>query len=276
MASERASTPNICFDQSQLQAIADALGDTSAGLTGTEIGHLLATVQITDTDPALTKRHRLYNAFAHDQNRRQHRRNVLQFIRASMRPERFAREPERFEPMRALLNRAIAFAAMAVNEAGDLEATDKRARTLPEAERRAQELRKDLATRGVHPDVLRFCRAELLTDNYFHAVLEAVKSVADKIRTRTGLTDDGAELVDRALAGDLPMLAINPHQTKSEKGEQKGFANLLRGTFGMFRNPSAHEARIHWAVAKEDAEDLLSLLSLIHRRLDKAHMPPRI
>ena len=31
-----------------------------------------------------------------------------------------------------------------------------------------------LTTRGVHSDVLRFCREELLADNYFHAVLEAV------------------------------------------------------------------------------------------------------
>ncbi|WP_373563413.1 TIGR02391 family protein [Pigmentiphaga litoralis] len=67
-----------------------------------------------------------------------------------------------------------------------------------------------LQGRNVHPDVLRFCRAELLADNYFHAVQEAVKSVADKMRTRTGLTDDGAALVDRVLGGEPPLLSINP------------------------------------------------------------------
>ncbi len=72
------------------------------------------------------------------------------------------------------------------------------------------------------------------------------------------------------------MLAINPLKTDSERSEQKGFVNLLRGTFGMFRNTTAHEARINWPIAKDDAEDLLSLLSLIHRRLDKTHMPPRV
>lgn len=36
------------------------------------------------------------------------------------------------------------------------------------------------------------------------------------------------------------------------------------------------EARINWDMAKEDAEDLLTLLYLVHRRLDKAHMPPRV
>jgi hypothetical protein len=65
------------FTQSQLQAITDALGDTSDGLTGGEIAHLLATCAIKDTDPEHTKRHRLYNAFAHDQNMRQDRTRIL-------------------------------------------------------------------------------------------------------------------------------------------------------------------------------------------------------
>lgn len=265
----------VCFAQAQLQAIADALGDTSDGLTGSEIAHLLATSEIADVAPNTTKRHRLYNAFANDQNRRQDRTRVLGFIRNSMKPERFAQSPKRFEPMRARLNQALAFAGLAVEPTGRLVGVEQ-ARTLSEAQRRAQDLRVDLTSRGVHPDVLRFCREELLADNYFHAVLEAVKSVADKLRTRTGLIDDGAALVDRALVGDPPMLAINSLKTESEKGEQRGFANLLRGTFGMFRNTTAHAARIHWLITKEDAEDLFSLVSLIHRRLDGAHMPPRV
>lgn len=263
------------FTQAQLEAIADALGDTNDGLTGSEIAHLPVVCQITDTDPSLTKRHRLFNALAYDQNQRQNRTRVLGFIRNSMRPERFSRCPERFEPMRTRLNRALAFAGLTVDAAGTLEAVE-RATTLTEAQRRASELRGDMAGRGVHPDVLRFCREELLVDNYFHAVLEAVKSMADKLRSRTGLTDDGTPLVDRALSGDPPMLAINSLRHETEKSEQRGFANLVRGTFGMFRNTTAHAARIAWPMTKNDAEDLLSLVSLIHRRLDAAHMPPRV
>jgi hypothetical protein len=163
------------FTQGQLRAIADALGDTTDGLSGSEIGELLAACQMVDIDPAITKRHRLYNAFAHDQNTRQARTHILAFIRKAMRPERFPRCPERFKPMRALVNGAIAFAGLAVDGSGVITPVEQ-ARTLSEAQRRAQELRGDLATRGVHPDVLRFCREELVADNYFHAVLEAVKS----------------------------------------------------------------------------------------------------
>ncbi len=264
-----------CFTQSQLEAIAGALGDTVSGLTGSEMAHLLATCRLQDVSPGLTKRHRLYNAFAADQNARGNRTGILAFARKAMKPERYIRAPERFEPMRAGLNAALAFAGLAVDESGTLGSVAT-ATTISEAQRRADELRADLSTRGVHPDVLRFCREELVADNYFHAVLEAVKSVAEKLRGKTGLTDDGAPLVDRALGGDTPMLTINAYKTASEKDEQRGFVNLVKGTFGMFRNPTAHAPRILWAMDKADAEDLLSMVSLIHRRLDGAKMPPRI
>jgi len=67
-----------------------------------------------------------------------------------------------------------------------------------------------------------------------------------------------------------PIIAVNSLATPSLRSEQSGFANLIRGVFGMFRNPTAHEPRIHWPMGKEDAEDLLTILSLIHRRLDTA------
>ena len=189
-------------------------------------------------------------------------------------PASYARQPERYEPMRAKLNRALAFAGLAVDDSGTLISVEQ-ARTLSDAQRRANDLRTDLELRSVHPDVLRFCREELLADNYFHAVLEAAKSVADKLRQRTGLSDDGATLVDRALCGDLPLLAINSLSTESERSEQRGFANLVKGVFGMFRNPTAHAPKINWAVNKADAEEVFTLLSLIHKRIDAAHIPPR-
>ena len=257
------------FSQDQTQAIADALGDTGEGLTGGEITQLLAQARIGDPSPGLTKRHRLFNAFANSQSQKGDRTPILAFVRFAMKPSRYLREPARFEPLRARLNAALAFSGLACEADGTLHTANLVA-TLPAAEQRARDLRADLELRRVHPDVLRFCRSELLVDNYFHAALEAVKSIADKLRDRTGVDNDGAPLVDRTLAGESPLLAINPLGTKSERDEQKGFANLVKGAFGMFRNPAAHEARIHWAMSREDAEDLLTLVSLIHRRLDAA------
>lgn len=260
------------FTQSQVMAIAEALAD---GLTHTEIEHFFAVCRMDDPSPDLSKKLRLHNAFAKSQNTRKDRKAILAFIRHALKPERYLNNKDGFETARARLNQALAFAGIELDETGQLYNSEK-VTTLSEAERRAQELRADLSVRGVHPDVLQFCRAELLSDNYFHAVLEATKSIADKIRGRTGLADDGAVLVDRAFGGDAPMLAINSLKTESERSEQRGFVNLVKGVFGMFRNITAHEARIHWPMGKADAEDLLSLASLIHRRIDVAHAPARV
>lgn len=257
------------FTDTQLEAIAAALGDTSSGLTGPEIGFLLSASRISDVDPTASKRVRLYNAFVNNQNSRQNRTYVLAFIRKSMKPERYLSNLGRFEPLRVRLNQALLFAGLAIDHSGTLQEVTQ-ARTISEAKIRAEELRADLVRRGVHADVLKFCREELLVSNYFHAVLETVKSVMDKLRSKSGLSDDGAALIDRALSGDRPLVRINPMSTESERSEQKGFANLLRGVAGMFRNTTAHEARIHWNISKDDAEDLLSMASLIHRRLDRA------
>lgn len=77
-------------------------------------------------------------------------------------------------------------------------------------------------------------------------------------------------MVDEALAGDPPRLKINRFATDSEKSEQRGFTNLVKGLFGVFRNPTAHAPRIAWSMSEEDALDLFSLASYIHRRIDHA------
>src|SRR3546814_647526 len=228
-----------------------------------------------DPGHGVTKWKRIQNAFAMDQNARGNRTSILEFIRQSMLPALYLSDPYRHERMRFKLKRALSLTGLLVDEAGAL-CTVEASRTVGEAESRARALRAGLERRSVHPDVLEFCRAEWLVDDHFHAVQEAVKSVMAKLRAKTGLTWDGADLVNPALGGDKPLLAINPRETKSQRDEQKGFVNLILGCYGVFRNPTSHEARIHWPINKEDAEDLMSLVSLIHRRLDSAEMTPRV
>ena len=70
--------------------------------------------------------------------------------------------------------------------------------TIKDALRRATRLHEALTLRNVHPDVLRFCNAERIQENYFHAVFEAIKSITAKIRGLSGSSDDGADLVHEA------------------------------------------------------------------------------
>ena len=93
---------------------------------------------------------------------------------------------------------------------------------------------------------------------------------AEKIRERTGLTGDGADLVNPAFKVGDPLLALNTLRTDTEKSDQKGYANLLIGIFGTFRNVPAHAPRLKWAIDKREAFDALTILSYAHRRLDEA------
>jgi uncharacterized protein (TIGR02391 family) len=67
---------------------------------------------------------------------------------------------------------------------------------------------------------------------------------------------------------------VNTLRTETERMEQTGFANLLKGTFETFRNPHAHAPKIAWPISEEDALDLLTLVSLLHRRLDASTLVP--
>ena len=119
--------------------------------------------------------------------------------------------------------------------------------------------------------MLKFWKAELLEENYFHAVSEAMKSIAAKIRALSGLQSDGAELVQQAFgqAQSAPLLAINPLVTETDKGEQRRFLNLLVGLFGTIRNPLGYHPKIEWEMSEQDALDILIMASLIHRKLDR-------
>lgn len=195
--------------------------------------------------------------------------HVGAFIEAVMAPVNFVGASDVHASLRVSLNTILAFSGLAVTEAGKLAAVAA-ACTLSGAEARASELHAKLVARSVHADVLMFCSPELVDGNYFHAVLEATKSVAAKIRQRSGLQEDGAGLVQRAFGGQQPYLAINRLSTDTERSEQTGFVNLVVGLFGTFRNPTAHAPRIDWALAEQDALDLLTLVSYVHRRLDAA------
>lgn len=260
------------FNAQQLTSLAKALGDTSDGLSGSQIQFFLESCRVPDVEPAGTKWRRLYNAFAAVQNDRQVGNHVVMFINRAMDPSQFTSDPARFHRWKDRLNIILAFSGMSVGEDGRV----RRARVatdLTDALARATRLHAALVMRAVHGDVLAHCRAELLQENYFHAVFEATKSVAAKLRSLAGLSDDGAKLVQAALGGASPRLAINALATESERSEQSGFVNLLVGLFGTIRNPLAHNPKIEWNMDEQDALDTLTLLSLIHRKLDRARRP---
>ena len=258
-----------CFDVTLLEAVCKVLADTAYGLKGDEIGHILADMGIADPDFAMTKWKRLFNALALAQNSHQSGNYLIMCVNRAMKPARYTSTPELFEWRRDGLNIALAFAGFAVREDGQVVHTTRET-TLAGARARANRLRSLLETRGTHVEVFKYCRAELLEENYFHAVLEAVKGVAERIRQLSGLGIDGAELVTQVFSTKAPILAFNALSNETEISEQKGITNLLVGVFGAIRNPTAHAPKVVWRMPEQDAIDVFALLSFIHRKLDHA------
>ena len=258
------------LEAASLESLCKILGDTDEGFAGTQIGKILTKSKIDDIDSANTKWKRLNSALSQKQNLDGCSNNVLAFVQNCPNPARHYNNLEWFENTRNKVNLVLSFEGLQLGDDGKIIKAHK-SKKISEANARASKLKQNLTERKVHPDVLKYCKEELLVDNYFHAVFEATKSIADKIRERTGLITDGAELVDEVFSfKSIPYLALSKLETKSEKSEQSGFVNLLKGLFGTFRNTTAHETKIKWKIEEIDALDILSLVSLVHRRIDNA------
>lgn len=270
MAAPNAPPP---FSASTVEMVCRAVGEA---VRGHQIANLIAVLKVSEdaSEARNTKWKRLFNAVAAAQNRQRDGRPLLRLVGEVMQPVRFE-SPDEFEAHRVAVSERLLLSGYRVREDGKV-ARVARATTLSEAQQRADALRAELARRDVHPDVLHFCRAELVQQNYFHAVLEACKSVAEKLRDLSGAQGDGASLVDAACSlSSGPIVAFNALATEWERSEQTGLATLLKGLFGTFRNPTAHAPKVLWATSRRDALDMLTLASMLHRRLDAATVRKR-
>jgi uncharacterized protein (TIGR02391 family) len=249
--------------EGQIETLARVLGECASG---SDISRVLSDRGIVDSSGESTKWRRLYGVFREIQHHDSSANRVLDFAKALLTPARFAGRAEEFESHRQALNRVLAFSGLEYRADGQFIRIPA-ARTLDEAESRLRTIQAKFKGRRLHPEVVKYCRTELLQDNYFHAVFEASKGLAQRIRDMSGLPSDGAALVDEVFAIDGPYLAFNSLRTETERSEHKGFALLLKGCFGAVRNPLAHGPKLLWQ-GEDDAVDYLSLISLLHRKLD--------
>ncbi len=261
------------WSRATYEAIAAVLADTDDGLTGKEIGVLLQTLRMDDPLPHASKRDRLAEAFIarHNTDKGDPKR-IITFIVHAMEPVRYRDRPELFTLRQDRLNERLAFVGLHVNHEGRV-AKGPRAATLDEATRIATSVRDELRRRRAHEEVLRYCSIEVLKKAHFHACLEATKSIFDRLRSMTGLSGDGANLVDATLAlgqSGVPLLAINSLANQTERDEQTGLVNLVKGLNGMFRNPVAHDPRLNRTITEDELLEVVNVVSMVHRRLDGA------
>lgn len=259
----------ILFTNAQITQLSHLFGDEI--MTGSEISRVLERVGIQDNSGASTKWRRLEYAFTERQNRDGAGNAILRFIQEVLAPVNYVQNQDTFEDRRSRLNGILSFSGIQYRADGQFERITV-AKTIDDAQKRVQSILPKLRQRGVHGRVLQYCTEELLKENYFHAVFEATKSLADRVRQMTDLEGDGTTLYDRAFSTSAPYLVLNNLQTESERSQQVGFCLMLKGINSMVRNVTAHTPKIKWIIEEDEAIDILMTISFLHKNLDNCQV----
>lgn len=264
--------PQPQFQPAFTEGISNVLAQTEyPGLSGSELRRVLR-IQNLELAVGPNKRESLFLTLHNRQVAAGTGGSVVKFINSAMDPSRYVKDEKRFEVLQGELNAFLVLHGFKVTDAGRIAKATQKASTLTEAARLAGQLHTELQRRGVHAELFKYCDEELVQRSLFHAMTEASKSIAARVRGISNLAGDGAALYDGAFgsggAANPPLYLINSYASESEQSEHKGFKNLLVGIHGHYRNPRAHSSRIDNAENLADFYDAFSLFSYVHRRLD--------
>lgn len=187
-----------------------------------------------------------------------------------MHPARWLNAKESYENMRIQLNEVLSLKGLQLTERNEYESI-KKATSISEAKERVQSLHSKLDRINAHFCVVKCCKEEFLLEDYFHAVHEAAKSLTDRIAEETGLKSDGSALIEQAFSTKCPAVVLNTLSTVSEQNEHRGLKEMLTGINYAVRNVTAHEMRYKWKYNEDDAINVLSIISALHKILDQCH-----
>ncbi len=257
------------FDNNSLQSICQLIADPKEGLTDIQIEEILSGGwRLPEPKPYVHYWDRLYAILEFNQNQNNNANIIVLFMKNALQYLRRL-DKDKFQNQKDKLHLIISPLGLEIHDNGVISALPK-VDTIKEQEYRTNKFRSTTVDRKMHPEIISICRQDIMLENYFPVISDATKSIADKIRDKTGLTEDGVSLVDLAFNLQNPLLAINSLKSESEILEQIGLINLIKAMFSMFRRTTANEPEVKWPIDEQDALDLLTSLSYIHRKLDKA------
>lgn len=260
------------IDNACVEKITEILGEL---VTGSQITKILAKYNWKDHDTESgvriisTKRKRLEASMIHEMNKRQSAEPLFQLIEEIMNPVYFSQDIDGWKNHLKNINFVLRFYGYELTDSGKVIAT-KATETFTEAVKRSQDLIEKLRAHNVHENVIKFCTPELLDENYFHAILEASKSVFERIRNLTNSTLDGNTLINEAFKIKNPAIIINGNYLESdnEKSQYLGLKSLLNTICYIYRNPTAHSPKLFNETSEDDAVTAFIIISMAHRQLD--------
>ena len=248
-----------------LDQLAKAVGNEN--ITGAQINCCLKELRLSDTSKESTKWKRLSAVFKKYQKKTGTSAKTFAVVENLMNPVNFLDKTEAYHDQLAEINKILRMQGYEINASGKILRAEK-ITSIDEVSDRYDSLLQKLKQRGAHSEVLKYCTKELLAENYFHGVLEAAKSLSNRVRELSGIDKDGSALFDAVFSVKSPVLQINDLSTDSLRNQQNGLKEMLYGITHYVRNVNAHEPRIKWIVEEQDAISILETISFLHRMLD--------
>lgn len=245
--------------ENQIRPICEKLAELT---TGYKISNMLSALRLPcNLDERDTKWKRLFNAIALDSNKTNTNNALIKIIEWIMSPSAFIDDQDTFNENRDSLNKRLSFIGLELLPTGKIQSRSI-ATTLEEANQTVSKLKKDLQKFNIHPQILAFCRPEIINEDLFHLIFEASKCLLEELRNLSGLTTDGNTLVNQCFDGNNPLIVMNKLSTADEKSEHKGLQALLNAIVYLYRNPKAHHLKYF---SSETYQSTLEALIIISR-----------
>lgn len=274
------------INQNELKAICAILADTNTGFSKTELKKFLSDSNIKAVDDGsynngitykigLNKKDWLYNCFVAEVSNSNSFDCVFRFIETALNPISYTAMDKRTKYYYLVeeTNKVLCLLGLEINNSGKIVFV-KKANNLEEVDERVNHLQKKLYERSIHSEVYKYCIKDYLRKDFFDAVFEASKGLAQRVRDISGLGTDGSELFNEAFSSKDPIIFFNKLSNSSEKNEHNGLRELLNSIFHLVRNPEAHTPKINWHIDETKALDILTLISFAHKYLDECHKMP--
>lgn len=260
------------IDPIVIESVCKILGELTKGY---KITIMFQSLKIYDHDsatagrPITTKWKRLRDAIIHECNNQKSAKPFFQVIEYIMNPIDFVNDLNGWENNKRDLNAYLLFYGYVLTDSGKIQQTDS-VETVNDAHKRLLSFQNKLKMYEIHPRVLEFCQEELFQENYFHAILEASKSVFQRVRDISELELDGSKLIQQALSTKQPVILIKGNMLSSEtdRSMYNGLKNLIETIVSLYRNPTAHSPKLYDESSETDAITAFTLMSLAHRILD--------
>ena len=258
--SERKIEP---FSLSALERIAKIIGDRYTGSEITEFFRKAGFPQI--RHDGTTKWRFVYSALEEIQNAKYGPYQVARVIEQLCDPQEYFGTAEAHKQIVNEVNEILSFYGLTVDvKTGKIVRMGKVDASLRYRETEEARL---FDSRGLHPDVRKHARLLFCEGRHFHAVFECCKAFDKYVGEKAKLDKRGSELMSAALSLRGP-LKLNSQQTETERNEQEGLMHLCMGLMRAIRNPESHEPELDWPITREDALDILSLISYLYRQVD--------